>query len=926
MKNKGKHIAIIAMIVCLALCFGVAACDGDKGPETETATYTVTVQTAADAPAAGVKVTVKKGAASFDPKTTDSNGKATFELVPDEYDVTLSDLPAHYGVPSDANLKLTAEDHDLTVTLAKNFAYVVKLQNPDGSPYYAENVQVGVCVVDGNCLQPVDLGSNGIAEIEVAKANYHVHILGLPASAAYECDGDGYYTGEDFSETKTEMTITIYPATAVDFSATPMTAAEKDAYKTDKNPNFDTNFTAHKMTVGSLAKDEFKHIAIRPSVSGKYMLYSADGASYLFQDTEFKNEHAGKFLYTSVTLEKDKTYYFSVENTGNDPINTEFVVTSPAASYIETSGVGGTVNLTILQDKANAVVAFTPTKAAKYTATVKGDAHAKITVSKGREPDLFVTGDIDPSEYGANATCSTKLTNYEMSRAINVLYFAVSLTDVTSYPVSVEVEIVKGADIADTTTVMTVSETLTQYTKPADKTLMPVPMSESTVLVKGNDNFYHLGTADGPVVVVSLTKPIDASRFGEAAALCYIDKTNSRLATYVLDVTSDADLANLEKGYTFHDYREFLRGFKDYDEGEMTMQGPTLEIPETLTQQNCYANYVDAADGTYPLTEELKTFLEEFYNVNSSSLMWQIPECDEGCEWMFPLYYYDEVEIDPIVGEYTGTANDMNYRLTVTATGTFVLTELSDMGNYDMETGTWSKTDSTYTFVCDGAENFGSVLTYTDGTFRFTDNMGSDITLTVPADPIVGNYAGTGSDGENYTLTVSADGTYEVFTASGESNETGTWTKDADADTYTFVCPTWSVTYTVYVNEGALEFFDDPDSFEPYYTFAPASGAPVNTLLTADEDAKLEFYADGTFTLSAFNPRGGWMTLASGEYSEGRTGITLDFTDTSSIPDTTLTSSHDINANTLTVTMQDADPDITDTVFVFDTSEYTPAN
>lgn len=925
MKNKGKHIAIIAMIVCLALCFGVAACDEDKGPETETATYTVTVQTAADAPAAGVKVTVKKGAASFDPKTTDSNGKATFELVPDEYDVTLSDLPAHYGVPSDANLKLTAEDHDLTVTLAKNFAYVVKLQNPDGSPYYAENVQVGVCVVDGNCLQPVDLGSNGIAEIEVAKANYHVHILGLPASAAYECDSDGYYTGEDFSETKTEMTITIYPATAVDFSATPMTAAEKDAYKTDKNPNFDTNFTAHKMTVGSLAKDEFKHIAIRPTMTGKYMLYSSDGAMYHYQGKSFDNDATSNPLHVAVVMEKDSTYYFAVENTGDNPINTEFVVTSPAASYIETSGVGGTVNLTILQDKANAVVAFTPTKAAKYTATVKGDAHAKITVSKGREPDLFVTGDIDPSEYGANATCSTKLTNYEMGRAINVLYFAVSLTDVTSYPVSVEVEIVKGADIADTTTVMTVSETLAQYTKPADKTLMPVPMSESTVLVKGNDNFYHLGTADGPVVVVSLTKPIDASRFGEAAALCYIELTSQMPVTYVLDVTSDADLANLEKGYTFHDYREFLRGFKDYDyvDGQF---GPEPVLPANLTQQNCYAKFADTVDGTYPLTEELKTFLEELYKANSSSLMFQIPECDEGCEWMFPLYYYDDAEIDPIVGEYTGTANDMNYRLTVTATGTFVLTEFSDMGNTDMETGTWSKTGNIYTFVCDGAETFGSALTYADGTFRFTDNMGSDITLTVPADPIVGNYAGEDGNGEKLTITISADGTYEIFASSGESNETGTWTKDADADTYTFVCPTWSVTYTVYVNEGALEFFDAPDSFDPYYTFAPASGAPVNTLLTADENAKLEFYADGTFTLSAFNPRGGWMTLASGEYSEGRTGITLDFTDTSSIPDTTLTSSHDMDANTLTVTMQDADPDITDTVFVFDTSEYTHAN
>ena len=210
MTKTCKKTLITVFLALFAAClFLFAACNDDK-PEDNAVTYTVTVMTDATTPAAGVKVAVRKGGATYESKTTDANGKVEFELVPDSYEIALSSLPAHYSLAADADVSLTAEKRSLTVTLSENFSYKVTLVNPDGTPFYAEGVRVGICTLSGNCLTPELLGTDGVARCEADKSDYHVQILNLPATAAFEKDADGYYTGENFSAENTELTESRY--------------------------------------------------------------------------------------------------------------------------------------------------------------------------------------------------------------------------------------------------------------------------------------------------------------------------------------------------------------------------------------------------------------------------------------------------------------------------------------------------------------------------------------------------------------------------------------------------------------------------------------------------------------------------------------------------------------------------------------------
>ena len=225
-KTCKKILLSVFLALCFVLCLGAfAACGGESN---NNYTYTVTVKLEDDKPASNVRVKPKKGNAGYTAKRTGADGKVTFELPLDDYTVEIT-APDHYSVPEDANLSLTKDSRDLSVTLSKNFTYTVSLVNPDNTPFYAENISIGMCTFDGNCQDAGTIGSDGVLIIDADPNNYHIKITGLPATATYDQDSEGYYTGASFSPTVTTMTIVIKPVSVVDF-ATPMTDEEKEEF------------------------------------------------------------------------------------------------------------------------------------------------------------------------------------------------------------------------------------------------------------------------------------------------------------------------------------------------------------------------------------------------------------------------------------------------------------------------------------------------------------------------------------------------------------------------------------------------------------------------------------------------------------------------------------------------------------------------
>ncbi len=885
---KKVLLSILLAISCVVYAGLFVACGGTSD---DAVMYTVTVRYDETTPAGGAKVTVGKGGATYDTKTTDKNGKVEFSLSPDDYQITIK--ADGYSVPADADLTLTKEKRELVVTLVEDFAYKVKLISVDGTPYYAQGVMVGVCTLSGNCLSPVALKEDGTARCKTEKGDYHVKITGLPETVTYEHDAEGYYTGENFSAEKTEMTITVYPVTPV-LSATPMTEAEKTAFAAKGFGYTANTATAYHFTK-TLKAGETAYYSITPDCDGDYNFYKDTAASYLENGKEFKKGNLGQTIFNILTLKADTTYYFNVSNNTDAQIEAEFVVEAPVASYSQITGAG-TVNVTIAKEGSNAVIELTPAMGASFKLTAQGTQ--KTSIKSYISAYYAENAEHEAGDYKAGDECSEKFTE---DRKGTSLYFSVAVKDVTSYPVTFEVKVEKIADLKNKTNEVRATETLSQYPDNADSTkeLTAVPFDGTATLVYNEtDKFYHLGTADGPVVVVMLTEKSD--RFALDGGLVYLEEFNEglRKIPYVLDVTSDADKADLTKGNTYNDYRIMLRGFGEYDLKPNQMGGNDLVRP-TITEQRYYAKFVNS-DGVYPLTKELEAFLKVFAQNNVANI---IGTPAEGCEWLFACYTYAQEQVaDVVVGEYVST---LDYKLTVKANGTYVISEYNMRAQdwTETESGTWKKTgENAYTFTLVIDYGFGDpeIVNYTvtrdaqTGALTWVDTAMDNNepygVFEVYVDPVVGNYE-QATMGGTVTLTVNADGTFTI--AQGRGSNSGTWVKNNDG-TYTFTMvidyqdgsDPVNIVYTVTRNEqtGGLKFHNNEEQDPEYYEYEFEVPAPVETdpvvgnYESVDGDYKLTVNADGTYVIMMFNPRGqSWEEYESGTWKKNNDG-TYTFT------------------------------------------------
>lgn len=116
---------------------------------------------------------------------------------------------------------------------------------------------------------------------------------------------------------------------------------------------------------------------------------------------------------------------------------------------------------------------------------------------------------------------------------------------------------------------------LQTYTHPAGTQLAEFDLTASTdayTLVLGSDNYYHLNTADGPLVLVRLGK-------------------NSGGSKYLADFQTILDHSGINK-YFWDENGEFVK----------------KETYDQCLQE--YFSYMDEASGLYPLTEDLKYIIQ----------------------------------------------------------------------------------------------------------------------------------------------------------------------------------------------------------------------------------------------------------------------------------------------------------------------------
>ncbi|MDE6293956.1 MAG: hypothetical protein K2L88_04970 [Clostridiales bacterium] len=237
---------------------------------------------------------------------------------------------------------------------------------------------------------------------------------------------------------------------------------------------------------------------------------------------------------------------------------------------------------------------------------------------------------------------------------------------------------------------------------------MSVSAEVAATLVKGDDGYYHIGDKNGDLVFVVLTKSVGKYTNG----IIYTEEVKGVTPMpYVIDVTSAADKAAANKGNTYKDYRNVLRGFDEYKVVAAQGSDTIKLVKPDITVEKYYANFVNS-DGAYPLDDVLKEFL-----IGAAATL--------GNDWCFACYYYGVQQNDPIVGEYV--TEDNIFTLTIDENGTFTVYDVE--GDVAVETGTWSKSGSTYSFVCDNAALMNSSLVYANGQFTYSDDYGAPVTF-----------------------------------------------------------------------------------------------------------------------------------------------------------------------------------------------------
>lgn len=194
---------ICSLLAVFALALGLCACAPQTEPDP--VRYSVTVSCSegfTDEEAAEVleKVSVvfSKNGTAVDEKTlsADNYGSyADFDLAPDEYDVTLKNVPAEYHIEPETQ-HVTADKRNIAFDISKEAAvaeqidYTVTVLDPDGHPMSGITVQF--CTTAGQegvpytCTDAPLTDEAGKTTLSRPKYSYDVHINSCPEGFTFD--------------------------------------------------------------------------------------------------------------------------------------------------------------------------------------------------------------------------------------------------------------------------------------------------------------------------------------------------------------------------------------------------------------------------------------------------------------------------------------------------------------------------------------------------------------------------------------------------------------------------------------------------------------------------------------------------------------------------------------------------------------------
>lgn len=258
---------------------------------------------------------------------------------------------------------------------------------------------------------------------------------------------------------------------------------------------------------------------------------------------------------------------------------------------------------------------FTPTEAGKYEFSLK---NAEGTVGYYGAPHFVQEN---------NAAETTEENTVVIS--VKASMIGTNGTGTTTLIIGVDVDAEKGGILAverigdpdhtledEPWTVYKTTATLTPYTFPAGATTADFDLTAPTyTLVMGDDGYYHLNTADGPLVLAKL---------GSAAEVDFIDPfqtilDHSGVSKYFFD--EEGNFVKKES------YSECLIEYFDYIDEDTGLYPLTEDIKYIIQQRGEYSGWFDPEDSLYLFKDEN---------------MMNIPNINHENAWLFMCCYLEQ--------------------------------------------------------------------------------------------------------------------------------------------------------------------------------------------------------------------------------------------------------------------------------------------
>ena len=554
-----------------SLSFGETSEDEEK-EKVEYLNYAVTVTDENRAPMAGVYLNIKTDDSTVVLETNES-GVATTKLPAGTYQAKVL-LPEGYTSAATSyilskTVPMASVRLEKIVTVMKD--YTVKVVDENGG------AMANVVVAVGDKFGFTD--SNGTVKFNLLQGEYAA-VVSAPAG----------YTAESqyaFAADATELTIQLKKSTGSSTESAGDTTYTVTAAKYDGTPI--TDAVVKFLQNGTQKAMQMVDANGKASVklpSGSYtveLAFSGDGMYYEEKDA----------VVTASAPE------LTISVTGAVPAATGDKLYNGSPEY--TVDVGGTY-VTMQADVVNYFL-FTPTQSGTYQFTTS-DPSAVISYQGSTSYIFDATSSTDYNAATNTFTRNVKESNLGGTHVIGITGAADCILEITRIGDAVLDETDMEAE-EYVPAVSPVQQTLT-----VSGTMTYVDLTSTASVVKGTDGYYHLNSADGPIVYVNLGK--DAR---------YISFYNML-------------------GFTGFGGTSFSKVFHD--------ENGTAVKKEDYTK--CMMEYVEAIDsktGLYPLNDDLIYMLQNggeykgwWDSENGNYLFEDLPDLNTAIAWMFACCYY----------------------------------------------------------------------------------------------------------------------------------------------------------------------------------------------------------------------------------------------------------------------------------------------